>query len=48
MVILIPMIRSWNLEMTSTSVLIYSVVLKHDVVGGIFGDFTFRNVTSDP
>ena len=33
MVILIPIMRSWNLEMTSTSVLIYLVVLKHDVVG---------------
>ena len=48
MVILIPIMRSWNLEMTSTSVLIYSVVLKHDVVGGILGDFTFRKVTPDP
>ena len=48
MVILIPIMRRWNLEMASTRVLIYSVVLKHDVVGGILGDFTFRNVTADP
>ena len=48
MVILIPIMRSWNLEMTSTSVLIYLVVLKHDVVGGILGDFTLRNITADP
>ena len=47
MVILIPIMRSWNLEMTSTSVLIYSVVLKYYVVGGILGDFTLRNVTAD-